>query len=88
MNETILVVDDEKEIADLLELYLAADRTAELSRAMYEECSHDRAAVAKVLQGNRLSFVGFRALGNPEPGRILLKSLPFSRFCQLIRPYE
>ncbi len=72
----------------LEELYLAADRTAELSRAMYEECSHDRAAVARMLQGKRLSFVGFRALGNQEPGRILLKSLPFSRFCQLIRPYE
>ena len=71
----------------LEELFLAADRTAELARALYEEYSSDRGALAKILLASPLSAVGFSALEDPRPGRELLKKRPFSHLCRLIPPY-
>lgn len=72
----------------LEEVFLEADRVAELSRAMYEEYNHDRKAIAKMLQGNPLSDVGFAALSELESGRILLRRRkPLSYICRLIKPY-
>ena len=71
----------------LEELFLAADRTAELARALYEEYSYDRSALAKILLGNPLSAVGFSALEDSRPGRELLRKKPFSHLCRMIRPY-
>ena len=67
---------------------MAADRVAELARAIYKECSFDRKAVAKMLQGHPLSGVGFSALYNTDPGRVILLQKPLSHLCRLIRPYS
>ena len=72
----------------LEELFVAADRVAELARAIYKECSFDRKAVAKMLQGHPLSGVGFTALYNTDPGRVILLQKPLSHLCRLIRPYS
>ena len=72
----------------LEEVFLEADRVAELSRAMYDEYNHDRKAIAKMLQGNPLSDVGFAALSELGPGRKLLqRRKPLSYICRLIKPY-
>lgn len=69
------------------ELFVAADRMAEMSRAMYEEYSRDRGAVARALKGNPMAFVGFAALDSTAPGReLLLRNFP-SRIGRLVRPY-
>ena len=60
---------------------------AELARALYEEYSSDRGALAKILLASPLSAVGFSALEDPRPGRELLKKRPFSHLCRLIPPY-
>ena len=71
----------------LEELFDFADRTAEISRAMYEEYSHDRGALARALKGNPLGNIGFAALGTTAPGREILRLNSPQRIGRLLRPY-
>ena len=72
----------------LEEMFSRADQIAEMSRAMYEEYSHDRAAVAKSLGGHPLAFIGFEALDAPGlPGRQILRGKPLNKICCMIRAY-
>lgn len=71
----------------LEEAFSMADRVAELARAMYEEYSHERRAVAGMLRGRPLARVGFEALDSPGPGRALLLRQPRALLRRMIKPY-
>ena len=69
------------------EMFCLADRVAEMSRAMYEEYSHDRKAVAMELKGNPLAYIGFDALESDKTGRELLAKKPLLNMKRLIKEY-
>ena len=71
----------------LSELKLTADKIAELARAMMNEYSGDRAAVAKVLTRHRLSFIGFLAIDRGGCGHELLMKQPIEKLAKLIDDY-
>lgn len=72
----------------LEEMLSLADRVAEMARALYEEYSHDRGAVAKELSGHPLAYIGFHALQNNKPGRELILEKPLLNLKKLIQPYS
>ena len=65
-----------------------ADRIGTMARSLYEEYSHDRAAVAKVIGRHPLSYVGFRSIGNTRPGHEILRTLNPERLCRMIPEYQ
>ena len=65
-----------------------ADRLGNMARSLYEEYSHDRAAVARIIGRHPLSYVGFHCIGNNRPGREVLMHLAPDRICRLIPEYE
>lgn len=69
-------------------LYHLADRLGRMARSLYEEYSHDRAAVARVIGRHPLSYVGFQCIGNTQPGREIFKRLTLDRICRWIPEYE
>ena len=71
----------------LAELKCSANKLAALSRGLYNEYDHDRAAVAKVLIRHKLSSVGFMALDREGDGEELLLTLPREKLLKLIEDY-
>ncbi len=69
------------------EVLCLADRVAEMARALYEEYSHDRKAVAMDIKGHPLAFAGFRALGNHERGRDLISENLINILKKNVKPY-
>ena len=71
----------------LAELKCSANKLAALSRGLYNEYDHDRAAVARVLIRHKLSSVGFMALDREGDGEELLLTLPREKLLKLIEDY-
>ena len=65
-----------------------ADRIAEMARALYEEYSYDRGAVAKDILGHPLSNVGFLALESKTRGRELIGGKLMTYLKRLVKPYS
>lgn len=65
-----------------------ADRLGLLANYLYEEYSHDRSAVAKVLQKHPLAWVGFRCIESNRKGSEFLMQIPLERICKLIPDYQ
>ena len=70
------------------EVYCLADRIAEMARALYEEYSHDRKAVAMDIKSHPLAYVGFRALDSRERGRELMQEKLMTFLKKIVRPYN
>lgn len=72
----------------LARLQYLADRLGLLAKQLYEEYSHDRSAVAKVLQKHPLAWIGFRCIESDRKGSEFLMQLPLERICKMIPEYE
>ena len=72
----------------LARLQHLADRLGILARQLYEEYSHDRSAVAKVIQKHPLAWVGFHCLEGERKGSALLLQMPIEKICKLIPEYQ
>ena len=70
------------------EVLCSADRMAEMARALYEEYSYDRKAVAKDINGDPLAYIGFRALDSRERGRELIHEKLMTFLKRLVKPYS
>ncbi len=70
------------------EVRCLADRIAEMARALYEEYSYDRGAVAKDILGHPLSNVGFLALESKTRGRELIGGKLMTYLKRLVKPYS
>ena len=70
------------------EVLCLADSIAELARALYEEYSHDRKAVAMDIRNHPLSNIGFLALESEERGRELIQGRLMTYLRKIVRPYE
>lgn len=70
------------------EVLCLADRIAEMARALYEEYSYDRKAVAMDIRNHPLADIGFRALGSDERGRELIQDKLMTYLKRIIRPYS
>ena len=72
------------------EVLCAADRIAEMARALYEEYSHDRKAVAMDIKGHPLANIGFLALESDQRGRELIQMqgrlMTFLK--KIVKPYK
>ena len=64
-----------------------ADRIAEMARALYEEYSFDRKAVALDIKDHPLAFVGFKSLETKKRGRDLLEDKLMTALKRVVRPY-
>lgn len=65
-----------------------ADKLGFLAQQLYEEYSHDRSAVAKVIQKHALSWVGFHCMTNDRKGSEVLMQMPLEKLCRLIPEYQ
>lgn len=65
-----------------------ADRLGNMARSLYEEYSHDRGAVARVIGRHPMSYVGFHCLNTTCPGSEILKKQSAERICRMIPDYE
>ena len=72
----------------LAQLQHLADRLGFLAKQLYEEYSHDRSAVAKVIQKHPLAWVGFRCIESDRKGREFLMQIPMDRLYKLIPEYQ
>ena len=72
----------------LSELKFTADRIAELTRALNQEYSGDRGAVARTITKHPLYFIGFLALDRCGSGSELLLSQPMEKLLKLIDDYH
>ena len=70
------------------EVLCLADRIAEMARALYEEYSHDRKAVAMDIRNHPLANIGFRALESPARGRDLIQDRLMNYLKKIVRPYN
>lgn len=65
-----------------------ADRLGFLAKQLYEEYSHDRSAVAKVVQKHPLSWIAFQCMGSDRRGSEYLLQMPLEKICKLIPEYQ
>ena len=72
----------------LARLQHLADRLGILAKQLYEEYSHDRSAVAKVIQKHPLARIGFLCIDSEEKGSVLLMQMPVERICKMIPEYQ
>lgn len=70
------------------EVLCIADRIAEMSRALYEEYSYDRKAVAMDIRNHPLAYIGFKALDSRERGRDLIGEKLIRVLKKMVKPYE
>lgn len=69
------------------EVLCCADRVAEMARALFEEYSHDRKAVARDIKNHPLAYIGFRALSSEKRGRELIEDKLMSVLKKNVKPY-
>ncbi len=69
------------------EVLCLADRVAEMARALYEEYSHDRKAVALDIRNQPLAFVGFQSLESQKRGRDLIEDKLMTVLKKIVKPY-
>jgi hypothetical protein len=72
----------------LSELLLDADRIGALAVRLYEEYSHDRKAVAKIIAKHRLSSIGFKCIDTGKTAREVIESMPIEALANFIPDYE
>lgn len=72
----------------LARLQHLADRLGYLAKQLYEEYSHDRSAVAKVIQKHRMAWVAFRCIESDRKGSEFLMQIPVERICKMIPEYQ
>ena len=72
----------------LCELLYKAEQMGKLAMNLYEEYSHDRGVVAKVIAKHRLSVIGFKCLDKGITGKEVLLSLPLEKICSWIPDFE
>lgn len=72
----------------LARLSRVADRLTEIARMLYEEYSHDRGAVAKVIGRHPLAWIAFRCIGNDACAGELLMAERQDKLARLIPDYE
>lgn len=72
----------------LARLQALANRLGLLAKQLYEEYSHDRAAVAKVIGKHPLAWIGFRCVESDRKGSEFLMQTPLERLCRLIPEYQ
>ena len=71
----------------LCELEFYAEKVGVLANVLYEEYSHDRGAVAKILAKHPLAFIGFKCLDTGKSGREVLYSTPIEKICAYVPDY-
>lgn len=72
----------------LARLQHLADRLGVLAKQLYEEYSHDRSAVAKVIQKHPLAWVAFRCIESDRKGSEFLMQIPMERICRMLPDYQ
>lgn len=72
----------------LARLEQLANRLGYLAIQLYEEYSHDRSAVARVLQKHPLAWIGFQAIKTGRKGSEFLLQQPLERLCKMIPEYQ
>ena len=72
----------------LTELYYQADQMGKLATCYYNEFSHDRAAVAKIIAGHPLGTIGFRCIDTGARASEILNDTPIEKICKFIPDYE
>lgn len=72
----------------LARLQHQANRLGLLAKQLYEEYSHDRSAVAKVIQKHPLSRIGFQCIHSERKGGELLLEIPQERICRMLPDYQ
>ena len=72
----------------LARLKHVADRLGMLAKQLYEEYSHDRSAVARVVQKHPLSWIAFQCMGSDRRGSECLVQMPLEKICRLIPEYQ
>lgn len=72
----------------LARLQHLADRLGMLAKQLYEEYSHDRSAVAKVIQKHPLAWVAFRCIESDRKGSEFLMQIPMERICKMLPDYQ
>ncbi|MBP3655371.1 MAG: hypothetical protein J6K32_01595 [Clostridia bacterium] len=65
-----------------------ADRIGRFAAQLYEEYSHDRGAVARVIRKHPLAIIGFRCIESGGKGSGYLMQLPAEKLLRLIPEYE
>ncbi|MBR4039845.1 MAG: hypothetical protein IKJ11_07090 [Clostridia bacterium] len=65
-----------------------ANRIGAFSRQLYDEYSHDRGAVARVIGRHPLAVIGFRCIESDAKGSHFLKQFPLEKLCKSIPDYQ
>ena len=72
----------------LAELEWASELMGKLAKNLYEEYSHNRGAVAKIISAHPLARIGFFAIETGKSGKEILKGLSLNRILGWIKDYE
>lgn len=63
------------------------DRFLIMVRAMYEEYSYERKPVANAIKGHRLSYFGFKGIGNKLTSHELIAQMPVEKLADYLQDY-
>ena len=72
----------------LSEIRWGAEMIARLAHNLYEEYSHDKGAVARVISAHPLAYFGFLAIDTGKGGGELFDGMSFERLLRFVKDYE